>query len=113
MSVESTVANLQTEQADPATLDDIALLLHRLITDLNATRAELLTAAGVGTLLGISRAQAWKLHSSGKLPLPLYLGSKTPRWRVEELRAWIAAGAPCRQRWEQMKAEILSGRAAR
>lgn len=64
-----------------------------------------LTAKDVAALLGISRAQLWKLHASGKIPLPIYLGTKAPRWRVEELRDWLAAGAPDRQRWESVKKE--------
>ncbi len=53
----------------------------------------------VAKLLGISRAQVWKLLSAGKLPLPVRLGTKAPRWRVHELRAWLDAGAPDRQTW--------------
>ena len=45
-------------------------------------------------LLGISRSQWWKLHSQGKIPPPVRLGTKTPRWNVAELQAWLAAGCP-------------------
>jgi predicted DNA-binding transcriptional regulator AlpA len=58
---------------------------------------------GAGQFCGVSRSQWWKLHSSGKVPLPVYLGSKAPRWRIDELRAWLAAGCPCRQEWQRMK----------
>src|SRR5689334_4836103 len=85
----------------PATLDDLLAELRQLRAVLARDRAELLTAAGVGTMLGIGRAQVWKLHASGKLPLPVYLGSKAPRWRASELRDWIQAGAPDRQTWEK------------
>lgn len=54
-------------------------------------------------LLGISRAQWWKLHSAGRLPLPLRFGSRAPRWRVDELRAWLEAGAPDRDSWQRFQ----------
>ena len=57
-------------------------------------------AAGV---LGISRAQFFKLHAQGRIPLPRQLGTRAPRWDFDELRAWLAADCPDRQRWEQMK----------
>ena len=60
-------------------------------------------AKRVGQLLGISRAQVWKLHASGRLPLPVRLGTRAPRWRVDELRDWLAAGCPDRQMWQGMR----------
>ncbi len=62
-----------------------------------------LTPKDTAALLGISRAQLWKLHSAGKLPLPVRLGAKAPRWVADELRDWLAAGAPDRQTWQRMK----------
>lgn len=62
-----------------------------------------LTAKDAAALVGVSRSFWWKLHAAGKVPLPIYLGSKAPRWRVEELRAWLAAGAPDRQTWQRMR----------
>ena len=60
-------------------------------------------ADGAAHLCGVSRSQWWKLHSAGKVPLPVYLGSKAPRWRVDELRAWLDAGCPRRQEWQRMR----------
>ena len=62
-----------------------------------------LPAKDAAVMLGISRAQLWKLHSQGKVPLPVRLGTKAPRWRVDELRAWLAAGCPDRQTWEKLR----------
>jgi predicted DNA-binding transcriptional regulator AlpA len=62
-----------------------------------------LPAKDAAALVGVSRAQWWKLHASGKIPLPVYLGTKAPRWRVDELRAWLAAGAPDRQTWQRIR----------
>lgn len=54
-------------------------------------------------LLGISRAQLWKLHAAGKVPLPVRLGSRAPRWRRDELERWLAAGCPTREVWQRSK----------
>jgi predicted DNA-binding transcriptional regulator AlpA len=62
-----------------------------------------LPAKDAADLVGVSRAQWWKLHASGKIPLPVYLGTKAPRWRVEELRAWLAAGCPDRLAWQKLR----------
>jgi predicted DNA-binding transcriptional regulator AlpA len=62
-----------------------------------------LPAKDAAALVGISRAQFWKLHAAGKLPQPVYLGAKAPRWRVDELRAWLAAGAPDLLTWQRMQ----------
>lgn len=60
-------------------------------------------AKDAARLLGISRAQFWKLHAAGKLPPPVYLGTKAPRWPADDLRAWLRAGAPDRQAWLRLK----------
>ena len=62
-----------------------------------------LKADEVAALLGVSRSQFWKLHSGGKVPLPVYLGAKAPRWIASELTEWLAAGAPDRLAWEKAK----------
>jgi predicted DNA-binding transcriptional regulator AlpA len=62
-----------------------------------------LSAIDAARLLGISRAQFWKLNACGKIPQPIYLGTKAPRWRVDELREWLAAGCPDRLSWQKMR----------
>jgi predicted DNA-binding transcriptional regulator AlpA len=62
-----------------------------------------LRAADAAALLGISRAQFFKLHSEGRMPLPVRLGPRAPRWLVSDLKEWLAAGAPSRDAWERMK----------
>ena len=47
---------------------------------------------------GVSRATWWKLHSQGRIPLPVRLGRRT-LWRRRELHDWIDAGCPSRDRW--------------
>lgn len=61
------------------------------------------TAKDSAALCGVSRAQWFKLHSMGRIPAPVRLGSRAPRWRVEELRAWLAAGCPDRAAWERIR----------
>lgn len=62
-----------------------------------------LSAEEVADVLGISRAHVWKLHSIGKLPRPIRLG-RVVRWDRKTLEAWLAAGAPPRDRWEPHQA---------
>ena len=71
-------------------------------TDIGLPRLAL-SAGDAAELLGISRAQFWKLHSSGRLPLPVRLGTKAPRWRYDELQAWLNAGCPDRLTWQRTK----------
>jgi len=58
-----------------------------------------LTAADVARQLGISERHLWALHSSARLPRPVRLG-RSVRWGADELRRWLEAGAPPRDRWE-------------
>ena len=65
-----------------------------------------LTAGEVADLLGVSLRHVRSLHSSGRLPRPVRFG-RAVRWNVEELRAWLAAGSPPRDQWEDMRREWL------
>lgn len=53
-------------------------------------------------LINVSVRQLWRLNSTGRLPKPIRLGNCV-RWRKAELEAFIQAGAPHREKWEQMK----------
>jgi predicted DNA-binding transcriptional regulator AlpA len=69
-----------------------------------------LPAREVARLLNISWRHWLALHATGKVPNPVRLG-KSVRWRPDELRAWLDAGAPARERWESMVASArLPGR---
>lgn len=50
-------------------------------------------------LCGVSPNHWWKLHNSGRCPAPIRLGRRC-LWRVAELREWMAAGCPPRDRWK-------------
>lgn len=61
-------------------------------------------ATTAAVMLGLSRSQFFKLHASGKVPMPVRLGSRAPRWRVAELEAWLDAGCPDRRTWARARA---------
>jgi len=58
--------------------------------------------AGLAALLDVSVRQVDRLDSGGKLPAPLALG-RCKRWSVEEVKAWIGAGAPRRSLWASIR----------
>lgn len=58
----------------------------------------LIDADALAILLCISPRQVSRLNSAGKLPPSITLG-RCRRWRVDEVREWIAAGGPPRSRW--------------
>lgn len=61
----------------------------------DARRLAVLLCAGVRTV------RTW--DAAGKLPKPLRIGGRVV-WRVDEIRAWIDAGAPDRESWEARRA---------
>jgi excisionase family DNA binding protein len=60
----------------------------------------LLPASEAARLLGISKRHLHTLNVSGRLPRPIRLG-RSVRWNADELRAWITAGCPERNAWEE------------
>jgi predicted DNA-binding transcriptional regulator AlpA len=64
---------------------------------------EALAAADAARLLGISRSQFFKMHSAGKVPMPVYLTLRCPRWRRAELLNWLDAGCPDRLTWTKLR----------
>lgn len=59
-------------------------------------------AAEVAKLLQVSLRHVNALNASGRLPRPLRLG-RSVRWLRSDLEAWLEAGAPSRETWEQMR----------
>ena len=88
------------------TTGDLVATLQRLADALEQRNGtpppELIGADGVAAMLGIGERTARRLDVEGRLPMPVKLGGSV-RWRLSELRAWINAGCPSRQRWEAMK----------
>jgi excisionase family DNA binding protein len=64
----------------------------------SSERSLLVKASEAAKLLDMSRAHFYRMLKSGRAPAPVRLGGCV-RWRVDELRAWVSAGMPPRQRW--------------
>jgi prophage regulatory protein len=54
---------------------------------------ELISASQLADLLSISERTLYRLKSIGQLPSPIVLGGSV-RWRLAEIREWIAQGCP-------------------
>jgi predicted DNA-binding transcriptional regulator AlpA len=52
----------------------------------------LLTYADVAREIGMSKVTIWRKYSTGKMPRPVSLGHKSPRWRYSDIKAWVEAG---------------------
>ena len=50
---------------------------------------------------GVRTVRTW--DAAGKLPAPLRIGGRVV-WRVNEIRAWLDAGAPDRATWAAIRA---------
>ncbi len=46
---------------------------------------------------GVRTVRTW--HAARKLPAPVRIGGRVV-WRIDEIQAWLAAGAPSRDEWE-------------
>ena len=53
-------------------------------------RCQLLTVRDVAAMLAVSVRTVWRLSATGALPRPLRLGTKTLRWRLSDVRAYLA-----------------------
>jgi predicted DNA-binding transcriptional regulator AlpA len=62
-------------------------------------------AKGLAKMLRLSVRTIRTMDAAGKLPRPIRLNGHSIRWPVEDIRAWLAAGAPDRRVWEAMKGE--------
>lgn len=78
---------LKTHEPEDRRADDSAILLR---------------LREVAKRLGISLAHAARLNASGRLPQAVRLG-RCVRWSVIDLDAWVAAGAPSRDRWNALR----------
>ena len=72
-----------------------------LTSELSAALA--VDAKEAAHMLSVSVRHLRALNSSGRLPRSIRFG-RAVRWRVDELRAWLAAGAPERGKWEMANA---------
>ena len=60
------------------------------------------SAKEAAKMLSVSERHFWAQNSRGRIPRPVRIG-RSVRWRVDELKAWVAAGMPERSRWEAMR----------
>lgn len=60
------------------------------------------SAVEAARLCSVGKTLWHDLDSSAKIPAPIKLGARCV-WVVEELRAWLNAGAPPRHNWEALK----------
>ena len=68
----------------------------------NNQTCQLWDAKNFGQRLSLSKRQIFRLNSCGKIPAPIRIGGAV-RWSSAEIAAWLAAGAPDRHTWEQLK----------
>jgi len=50
---------------------------------------------------GIRTVRTW--DAAGKLPAPIRIGGRVV-WHLDEIRAWLNAGAPDRETWTAIRA---------
>lgn len=50
----------------------------------------LITDREIAHLLGASRSWPWKLVRDGRFPKPIQLSAHCTRWRLSDVRAWMA-----------------------
>ena len=65
---------------------------------------KLWTAKQVAAFLKVSIRQVHRLTTDALMPACVRLGGNF-RWHKEEVIAWLDAGAPDREQWNQMKAQ--------
>lgn len=53
------------------------------------TEDVLLSPAALAEMLEVNRRTVFRMADSGKLPKPIYLGSRLPRWRRSTVLAWL------------------------
>lgn len=63
-----------------------------LFTDRQSEKAmdrKLFTPGTLADFLGISKPQLAKLRKLSRIPEPLYVGERQPRWRPEQIDEWL------------------------
>ena len=63
----------------------------------------LLDVHAAARALGVPKKTVGNWNRSGRLPMPIRMGSRSLLWRADELAAWVRNGCPSRLRWETMK----------
>lgn len=61
--------------------------------------ALLMTVDDLARELRTSPKTIWRMDQAGRLPRAIKIGH-AKRWPRQTIVGWIAAGAPCREKWE-------------
>ena len=67
----------------------------------NVEKPLVVDANGLAVLISAKLRTVRAYDASGKIPSPVRIGGKV-LWRVEEIKRWLAAGAPSREVWAAM-----------
>jgi len=64
---------------------------------------QLISCKELAKMLSLSKRQVHRLNGCYRLPAPIRIGGSI-RWDLEQdIKPWLAAGAPDRKAWEAMK----------
>ena len=66
------------------------------------TASLLLRAPEAAASCAVSTRTWRSWDAAGRIPQPVRIGRST-LWRLDELRAWVAAGCPRRKEWEDLQ----------
>jgi predicted DNA-binding transcriptional regulator AlpA len=83
------------------------LSLLRQIRDALASPVEGLGPKEAAQYVGVSVSAWHSMNSRSSCPAPAEISERCPRWSRTELRAWLLAGAPGRNRWQLMRDQAL------
>lgn len=82
------ILRLHSSPADPPAAPDAPLVAD---------------ARRLAALLNLGLRTIRSLDAAGRLPAPIRIGGRV-LWRIDDVRAWLAAGAPDRATWEARRA---------
>jgi predicted DNA-binding transcriptional regulator AlpA len=85
--------------SEPPGWKDLLSSLQTLIALLTREQALAVDAKRLAALIGIGLRTVRTLDAAGQLPRAIPLGGRK-LWYVDEIRDWLAAGAPDRVTWE-------------
>jgi predicted DNA-binding transcriptional regulator AlpA len=63
----------------------------------------LLSARDLAAMLGVGLRTLRAMDTGGRIPAPLRLSPGCVRWRLDEIRSWLRAGAPDRATWLRLR----------
>lgn len=70
----------------------------------NALAPEAITVDRLAEMLDCTPVAIRRRHARGQLPAPLETATRRLYWSTSEVREWIGAGMPGRDRWIQLRA---------